>query len=88
MKEGEFMSAKFKPGDAAYFIESGRIVRSVKIIRLTSDSCITKFTDGSDGGIRIRLNRLFATYEEAEDQIPSVKEVKEKQRKLNHYDYE
>lgn len=58
-----------KPGDAAFIIESNRIIREVEIVRNTGGFYLIRFKD-SGGGIKVRENRLFPTREEAEENLP------------------
>lgn len=58
----------FKVGDIAYIIESNRLIREVTIIKLDRDFCTVRFAD-TNGAIKIRRGRLFATYNLAEEKI-------------------
>ena len=61
----------FSKGDTVYFLESTRWLREAKVLRVDGDCCVIRFTDNG-GGIRTRLNRLFATQEEAEAEIAAA----------------
>lgn len=61
--------AKFIVEDTAYIVENGMHLRKVTIIRVAGGFCTVKL-DGSDGAIRLRESRLFATEEEAKAMLP------------------
>jgi len=63
----------FKEGTTAFIIESNRLVREVLILKKTGSFYVLRFLD-SNGGIRVRESRLFATREAAEESVPSVRE--------------
>lgn len=56
-----------KTGEEVYMIESNRIIRKVKIIKLVGNFAIVKFWEG--GGTQISVNRLYKTMEEAEKKL-------------------
>lgn len=57
----------FKVGDEAWMLESGRYPRPVKIQKINGDRCVIRFTDRDTvSGTLIRMNRLYATKEEAQ----------------------
>ena len=78
----EFVATRFKSGDAAFILESNRVVREVRIIRCSGGMYLIRFTD-SDGGIKVKEHRLFTTREEVEASIPNKKE----KRSRTPYDY-
>ena len=55
----------FLVGDTVYFAESMRWLREAKVLRVDGDNCVIRFTDNG-GGIRTRMNRLYATEKEAQ----------------------
>lgn len=59
--------ARFKVGDGTFVMESNRIVRGVTVARCSGGMYLIKFLDG---GIQVKEHRLFATKEEAENEIP------------------
>ena len=63
------MPNKYKPGDTAYIVESNRIIREVKVLKVTGGFATLRFMDG-DGGIKLRESRLFTTREDAESCLP------------------
>lgn len=65
---------KYNPDDTAYLVESNRIVRKVKILKFSGGFYTARFVD-SDGGIRVREGRHFATEEEAKATIPQPKPI-------------
>ena len=57
---------QIKMGDTAYLVHSNRFVREVTVTRIDGyGMCSVRFTDAA-GGIRVRINRLFQTKEDAE----------------------
>ena len=63
------MPNKYNPGDTAYIVESNRIIREVKILKVAGGFATLRFTD-SKGGINLRESRLFPTQEDAEASLP------------------
>lgn len=61
--------AKYKVGDTAFIVESGRAIREVQIMRCTGGLFLIKFTD-TGGGIQVKEHRLFSTREAAENSLP------------------
>lgn len=57
-----------KRGDSAYIIESGRIIRPVRILSCSGGLYLVKFLD-SGGAIRVHPDRLYSTREAAEEQV-------------------
>lgn len=70
----------YNVGDIAYLIESNREIRKVTIKRRSGTFYVVQFETG--GGIQIRENRLFATYEDAKAQLPEMQV-----RRKTQYDY-
>ena len=66
------MAKRFNPGDTAFLVESNRIIRKVKILKLGGGCYTISFAD-SDGGIKVKEHWLFATKEEAEKSLPKKK---------------
>lgn len=66
------MSNIFNPGDTAFLVESNRIIREVNILKVGGGFYTIRFAD-SDGGIKIKGHRLFATKEDAEASLPKKK---------------
>ncbi len=60
---------KYNPGDTAYIIESNRLIREVKVLKVVGGFVTLRFMD-SDGGIKLRESRLFQTKEDAEASLP------------------
>lgn len=75
--------AKFKQGDAAYILESNRIVRKVTIGRYAAGMYLIRFENG--GGIQVKEHRLYESEEAALDAIP--KKEDKPQRSRTPYDY-
>ena len=61
-----------KVQDKAYIIESNMKVREGGVLSGSGGLYLVRFID-SDGAIRVRGNRLYATKEEAEAKIPRKK---------------
>ena len=66
------MAKKFNPGDTAFLVESNRIIREVRILKFGGGFYTIRFAD-SDGGIKVKEHRLFASKEEAEESLPRKK---------------
>lgn len=47
------LNMEYKPGDTAYIIESGWIIREVIVIRVAGEMYTLKFTD-TDGSVKLR----------------------------------
>ena len=62
------MEKKYNPGDTAYIVESSLFLREVKILKVAGEFVTLRFTD-SEGGVRLRVSRLFPTKEAAEESI-------------------
>ena len=63
------MATKYKSGDTAFIVESSRVIREVKVLKVAGGFATLRFTD-SDGGIKLRESRLFPTKEAAEASLP------------------
>lgn len=63
------MPNKYNPGDTAYIVESNRIIREVKALKVSGEFATLRFMD-SDGGIKLRESRLFPIKEDAEASLP------------------
>ncbi len=63
------MATKYNPGKTAYIVESNRIIREVKVLKVAGGFATLRFMD-SDGGIKLRESRLFPTKEDAEASLP------------------
>lgn len=74
---------KFEIGSNAYIVESNRIVREVTIVKHSGDFYIIRF--GTNGGIRVRDSRLFASREDAEASLAENRT--NKRRYSSPYDY-
>lgn len=57
----------FEIGSTAYIVESNRTIREVTIVKRNGDFYIIRFE--TTGGIQVRSNRLFASYEDADSSI-------------------
>lgn len=57
----------FEIGSTAYIVESNRIIREVTIVKRNGNFYIIRF--GTRGGIQVRSNRLFASYDDADSSI-------------------
>lgn len=73
----------FEIGSTAYIVESNRIIREVTIVKRNGDFYIIRF--GTKGGIQVRSNRLFASYEDADSSIHRKTESRARYR--SPYDY-
>ena len=68
-------NGQIKMGDTAYLVHSNRFVREVTVTRIDGyGMCSVRFTDAA-GGIRVRINRLFQTKEEAEHQMSAHRHI-------------
>ena len=74
---------KYEVGEMVFFLESNRFVRKATVTKRSGDFYTLRFEDG--GGIRLRENRLYATQEAAESNIPQREA--EKQEKGNRSPY-
>ena len=63
------MPNKYSPGDTAFIVESSRVIREVKVLKIAGGFATLRFAD-SDGGIKLRESRLFPTKEAAEASLP------------------
>jgi len=64
--------SKYDPGDVAYIVESGHIIREVKVIRVSGGMYTLRFAD-TGGGVKLREGRVFPTKEDAENSIKPFK---------------
>lgn len=62
------MASRFQVDDTAWLVESNRIIREVRIIRLAGSFYVVQFKD-SGGAIQVRGTRLLATEEEAKKSV-------------------
>jgi len=67
---------KFKPGDTAYIIENNLNITRVQVRTFSGGFYLLRLST-TGGGTRLREDRLFATWEEAEA------ELKERKKKRN-----
>lgn len=63
-----------KQGVTAYIIESNRKIRKVTVAHVTGNMALVKFDEG--GGIRVPINRLYESEEEAAKELKYKTEVK------------
>lgn len=56
-------------GDTCYIIKNGRNVASATIVSISGGFYTLRFSD-SNGMIRLKKHRIFATQQEAEESIP------------------
>ena len=61
------MVVSFASGSEAYLVENGVKVNKVVVVRTTGEFCVVKFPNG--GAIKVRKSRLFATPEEALEEL-------------------
>ena len=64
-----FQKMKYNPGDIAFIVESSRFIREVRGVKIAGGFAKVRFVD-SDGGIKLRVSRLFPTKEAAEASLP------------------
>lgn len=72
-----------KVGDVVWFIENGYKCKVI-IKRLTKSDALIKFTD-RDGGIRISVNRLFETEDDADQYLNNKKKENDKFKERHGY---
>lgn len=66
---------QIKLGDTAYLVHSNRFIREVTVTRIDGYGMYSvRFADAA-GGIRVRINRLFQTKEEAEHQMSALRHI-------------
>ena len=63
-----------KEGIIAYIIESNRKIRRVTVAHVVGNMALVKFDEG--GGIRVPINRLYGSEEEAIKELRYKTEVK------------
>lgn len=66
METGIRIDMAFKIGDTAYIIESNRYIKEGVIASCSGGVYLFKYREG---GIRVKKHRLYATKEEAEQEI-------------------
>ena len=54
----------YKSGQSAWIVESGHFIRRVYILRISGDFVTLRFAD-CDGGMRVRMSRLYPNKEAA-----------------------
>lgn len=72
------MKSEYHVGQRVFFVQSGRVVKPSKIIKISGEFCTIKFED-TGGGIRVRQSKIFTTEEGAN---ASIKE--ENKSKFDH----
>ena len=77
------MAARFEAGDTVFIVESNRFIREAQIKSCTGEMYLLKFKD-SDGGIKLKEHRLFASKEDAE---ASMRKEEKKPVRRSPYDY-
>lgn len=70
-------------GIKVFIIESNRIITEAEVLRRSGEFYTIRF--GSNGGIKVRRNRIFLSHEEAEAQLPS--KTKSQRTFRSPYDY-
>lgn len=65
------MENRYNVDDMAFLLVSNRIVREVKIIKISGGLYTIRFVEGG-GGIKVRESRLFPTEEEAKASIQKI----------------
>ena len=65
------MKGKFQEGQTVYIIQSNKWVREAIVLKYSSGFYTLKFSD-SDGGIRLRESRLYASKEEVKAVIEAI----------------
>ena len=66
---------KYKKGDTAWIVDSTIYVKEIEILNIKYDVATIKFKK-ENSGMRVRLNRLYKTKEEAEEQVKINKNKK------------
>lgn len=66
---------RFRKGQTVFFVRSGMEVREAIVLNVAGGFCTIRFV-ASGGGIRVRETKLYATKEEAEEQIQKTVEKK------------
>lgn len=62
---------KISKGQHAFFIRSGVQILEVQVLNVANGFCTIRFLD-TGGGIRVRESKLFATKEEAEENVKKI----------------
>ena len=65
-----------KNGDTVWIIDSTIFVKEVEIINIKYDFATIRFLD-TTGGMRVRINRLYKTKEEAQ-RVANLNKIKKK----------
>ena len=81
------MAGKFNPGDPAFIVESSRFILEVTIVKYAGGLYIIHFKD-SNGGIKVRENRLFKAREAAEATIPNKVEKPKYRSPWDYHKYD
>lgn len=77
----------FKPKDTVFYVKSNSIIIKCTVISANNSYVIVQ-PDGSTGGIRLPLSRIFKTEEDALASIKgTVTTPSYTRRKKNQYDY-
>ena len=66
---------KFDTGDVAYIVENGMKVTEAVVLKMSGDFVTVSLAD-SDGAIRLRSSRLFATKADADATLKTTVEKK------------
>ena len=66
------VQGRFQVDQTVYLISSVNCIKEAKVLKYSGGFYTIKWTD-SDGGIRVRESRLYASHEEAESARDSVK---------------
>lgn len=62
------MQGKYKPEQIVYIIQSNKWILEAKVLKYSGGFYTLKFSD-SEGGVRLRESRIFASKEDAEAKI-------------------
>ena len=74
---------KYATGDTTYIVENGLRVREAVVLKHVGDY-VTVSLIGTDGAIRLRSSRLFATAADAEASLKTKVEKKPKEPRSPH----
>ncbi len=69
------MTQKYNPGDTAFVVESARFIREGTVIRKIGSLYVFRFSD-SNGGVKVREDRLYPSQKEAEFSLYKNRYVK------------
>lgn len=75
---------KFKPGDTAYIIENNLNITKVQIRSFSGGFYLLRLST-TGGGTRLREDRLFATKEEAEEELKGRKQKRLENHPSGHF---